>query len=558
MKPLQRAAQHFKNAEYESVIQICSDIVAANPGESRAWQMRGLAALNLKNFEAAAKDIAEATKLRPSAASFANLAVAFLALDRPEEAARNAQRAVELEPDNLAGLLCLAAYSVRTFSFEEAERYIDRCLELNPGWPKALDMRARVALRRGDVTRAFETANAALAADPSLSVSHRVLGDIAMRDGDYQLAAHHYQKSLANNPDDPETHGNFALLLARSGEYELSEQWYRRAVGVLRDDAALQHGFGDVLLIQGKLEEGWSLHAWRHLLKDENLPIVDQTFPVSLPRGGAAVAVLDQGVGDQILMASLIPDLQARTSALEVQCDPRLKGLFSQSFPGVRFTSHTLRSTPGAKAVAGSFGVADVARWLRPDFASFPRHSGYLKADHGVRKELRKRYTRRRAPVVGIAWATRKSIKLGPHKSVPLSAWGPLLSVPGLTFVSLQYNSDPEEIASARRNFGAHIISDSDIPLDGDLDAFAAQVAAMDLVITTSNVTAHMAGGLGVPAWVFVPTGMGALWHWFLKRDDSPWYPSVRLYRQSVRGDWGEVIERAAADLVMFLEGFPS
>jgi len=558
MKPLQRAVHHFQRGDHELVVQICGEIIAADPTDARPWRLRGLSALHLRQFENAVSDLTQAAALKPHASAFTNLAVALLAQDRPDDAACEAARALELEPTNLGALYSLAAAHLRKYRYEDAEQLLERCLQIAPGWPKALDMQARIALKRSDVDRAFELANAALAVDPALSVSHRVLADIAMRDLDYERATKHYEMSLFNNPDDAETKGNLGLLFARIGDYEQSALWYKSAVEVLHDDAALQHGFGDVLLIQGQFEEGWRLHGFRHLIPDQNLPLVDQPFPTGLPEGRNAVAVLDQGVGDQVLIASLIPDLQAHTASLEVQCDARLQTLFRRSFPGVRFTSYVLPSVLGAVPVPGSFGVADVGRWLRPSFDSFPRHSGYLKPDVVLRKKLRDRYFHRGGPVVGIAWATRKSVKLGQQKSLPLSSWGPLLSIPGITFVSLQYNRDPDEVAAARKDFGAHIVSDAEVGLDGDLDAFAAQVAAMDLVITTSNVAAHMAGALNVPTWVFVPAGMGGLWHWFLQREDSPWYPSVRLLRQRTRGDWSDPIARASSDLWAFSENWSS
>lgn len=518
--------------------------------------MRGLAALHRKQFENAAAYLREAVVLKESPQGLVNLAVALLALDRPEESARVLEHTLELDPGNAGAYLNLAACHLRLHRYADAESAIEKALEFSPNWPKATDMRGRVALKRGDVERAFELATAALAADPSLSVSHRVLADIAMRRMDYGLAEKHYRQSLQNNPDDAETQGNFALFLARSGAYAEAVQWYARAAAVLTDDAPIQHGLADMLLIQGRLAEGWPRYGWRHFLDHDQL-LVDQRVLSSLPDGESALAVLDQGVGDQILMASMIPDLAARYRALEVECDPRLRVLLQRSFPGVRFTNGVSSSTPGAVATPGSFGVADAGGWLRPDFNAFPKHSGYLKADPGLQRELRSRYRRNAGPLVGISWATRKSIKLGPHKSTSLADWGPLLSMPGATFVNLQYDSDPEEIAAAVRQFGARIISDPAIDPSGPLDSFAAQVAAMDLVITTSSAAAHMAGALNVRAWVFVPTGIGALWHWFLDREDSPWYPSVRLFRQRQRSDWSDVMERASLAFADFMDTWP-
>ena len=169
------------------------------------------------------------------------------------------------------------------------------------------------------------------------------------------------------------------------------------------------------------------------------------------------------------------------------------------------------------------------------------------------REAIRERYgANARTPLVGISWMTTKSFKYADSKSIPLHLWRGILSTPQAKFVSLQYGDAAEEIANMNEMLDDKLIRDTDIDPNSDLDDFAAQVAAMDLVITTSNTTAHIAGALNIPALVLTPLGFGGFWHWFLDRDDSPWYPSVRLLRQAKRGEWGEVLERAAAALTAF------
>lgn len=554
MKPLQRAADHFQRGQYDQVELVCAEILATRPDDTRAWQMRGLAALHLRKFEDAATFLKEAASRQARPETLINLAVALLALERLPDAINILQHTLELAPENAGAHLTLAACYMQEQRYQDAEDVLEKVLTFKPGWPKALDMQARVVLKRNDNERAWNLALAALAGDPSLSASHRVLGDIAMNRMNFDLAADHYRLSLRNNPNDPETQGNYALLLTRRGDYAEALTWYKRAAEGSPQDAALRHGLGDVLLIQGHLAEGWTQHGWRHLRKEESKALVDQPLLLELPNGVSGIAVLDQGVGDQIMIASIIPDLARQFTNLEVQCDPRLHSLLRRSFPDVRFSSFILNSVPGAAATAGSFGVGDSGRWLRSRFEDFPHHAGYLKPDAGRQTMLRQRYTEKsRGPVVGISWATRK-VKLAPHKSLPLATWGPLLSMPGVTFVNLQYDSDPAEVAEAAHRFGARIVSDPTVDASGDLDAFAAQVASMDLVITTSNAAAHFAGALNVPTWVFVPEGMGGIWHWFLEREDSPWYPSVRLFRQTKRGDWQDVVDRASSAFLTFVE----
>jgi ADP-heptose:LPS heptosyltransferase len=201
-------------------------------------------------------------------------------------------------------------------------------------------------------------------------------------------------------------------------------------------------------------------------------------------------------------------------------------------------------------------GLADTAKWLRRSFSEFPRHSGYLKADRYMADLLRAKYTAGRIekPLVGISWRTIQSAKVSTQKTIPLDRWGPILSLPGVTFVSLQYGECEEELRAAELEFGIRIIRDDAVNAMLDLDSLAAQVAAMDLVISTSNTTAHIAGALNVPTWTFVPQGYGSFWHWFLERTDSPWYPSVRLLRQTSRGDWQSALDKAATAFAEFVE----
>ena len=148
--------------------------------------------------------------------------------------------------------------------------------------------------------------------------------------------------------------------------------------------------------------------------------------------------------------------------------------------------------------------------------------------------------------MIGIAWVS-KNKRIGPQKSMALRELAPLAGIPGLRFIDLQYGDTAEERARFEDETGTAIIHDEDVDQMADLDAFAAQVAAMDLVISVSNTTVHMAGALGVPAWVMLNTV--PLPCWLLEGEISPWYPTVRLFRQTEAGEWGDVIGRVAEAL---------
>jgi hypothetical protein len=258
----------------------------------------------------------------------------------------------------------------------------------------------------------------------------------------------------------------------------------------------------------------------------------------------------EQGIGDQILHGSMIADLASSALAVTLEVDRRLVPLFRRSFPRVTLVPYKTPPAAGAGDHDCQAPLGSLGRWLRPSFESFPRRS-FLEPDPRRRDEYRHRLTGERT-VVGISWKSANR-EFGPHKSMALRDWLPILRVPCLRFVDLQYGDTASERRDAEQHAGARIEHLPDLDLHGDLDGLAALCAACDLVITTSNVTAHVAGALGRPVWQMVPTGIGRLWYWFSNRADSPWYPGMRLFDQTAPGRWRETLGAVARELAAFV-----
>jgi ADP-heptose:LPS heptosyltransferase len=192
--------------------------------------------------------------------------------------------------------------------------------------------------------------------------------------------------------------------------------------------------------------------------------------------------------------------------------------------------------------------IGGLPRLLRAGLTAFPRHHGYLVPDPGFQDIWRDRYAKLGEGLkIGISWRGGGLPAVKMRRSTTLDQWRDILKLPDAHFINLQYGDTTADRERARQQMGAviHDWEDSD-PLK-DMDYFAAKVAMLDLVISVDNSTVHMAGALGVTAWVLQPFAPD--WRWLREREDSPWYPSVRLFRADRPGAWEGVLSRIVQSL---------
>lgn len=247
----------------------------------------------------------------------------------------------------------------------------------------------------------------------------------------------------------------------------------------------------------------------------------------------------EQGVGDEVMFAGLIPDVIRAGNRCVMDCDARLKPLFARSFPSVEvFSVQELRNNSPQDIAAHlpSGSLPGIFRTTETAFADTA--SPYLFADPAARDRFRVRYSDGKKQI-GLAWYTSNP-KTGRNRSIDLSLFTPLFARPGIRWVSLQYG-DHSALESQAAAAGAPLLIDRSVNQLADMDVFAAQIAAMDLVVTIDNSTAHLAGALGVPTRVLLPAVPD--WRWLEAREDTPWYPSLRLFRQPKPGDWQSVAQ---------------
>lgn len=526
------------------------------PALASAWF--NLGAVQLEQGEAAQgiESYRKALQLKPDfAEAWSNLGGALAASGDKSGEIDAYRRAIGINPQ-LAPVWSNLGDALREAGqIEEAVAACRRAVELDPDSAAAWNNLGNALCEQGEHEEAVRVCERALQISPQLAEAWSNLGCALMEQGKIEasLAAHH--RALEIQPRNARAHYNLGITRERCHQSEAAVMSYRRAVEIDPALPAAWMRLACVLLMRGDFAEGWADYEWRWREKNARPKRYDFTpWAGELSPDRRLLLWGEQGIGDEIIYSSMIGELADRGLQITLEMDSRLVPLTQRSFPGVTVVARRDPAAVDPTAFDCQSPLASLGRRLRPAFDSFPRHTGYLKADAELAKRFSSRLRRSGLKkVVGISWSSANR-EIGANKSSALIDWAPILRVAGIRFVDLQYGDTAGAREELRQRHGLEITHLGDVDLFNDLEALAALCTACDLVITVSNVTAHMAGALGKPVWLLAPSAQGRIWYWFSGRSDSPWYPSMRLFTEHTPGSWREVLDDVARELSVFVK----
>lgn len=444
----------------------------------------------------------------------------------------------------------------------EAREAYATALRIRPNYPEALSNLATTQMDLGDYAGAAKTLREAIALNPQLAILHRNLSLALYSIGDHDGAEKAFA-AMENAPVKP-AHEMVETIIARGdmarfkNDIDGALQYYEQAWRLQPGHPLAHMRFGTMTMLKGDYRA-----AWPHFGARWNMPeaAVDRrpfTLPFwqggPLPPGGKMLLFTEQGVGESLVLWSLMPELLARGITPVVETDPRMIPILQRSFPGIEILERhnppqPRLLQPDLVVQATLFDLAAVFRQSPADCTgTLP-----LKADMARAATIRAQYQADDPrPLIGIAWHSANA-KLGAPKSAVLTDLAPLLALPGYRFVDLQYGNRVADRDALKAAHGIELFHDPAIDQLKDLEGFAAQVAALDLVISTSNTTAHMAAALGKPTWVMLHKGLSPHWYWTRDGATTPWYPTARLWRQQAANDWTGLAGIIAAELPKIL-----
>lgn len=360
------------------------------------------------------------------------------------------------------------------------------------------------------------------------------------------------QLVLENAPSNQGALYSLANNYNKLAQYARAIELYEQVLALDPNNIDAHHHLAHLMLKLGSFKQGWKHWEWRwaksiaHQVQNFNIP---EWNGESL-NGKRLLVWSEQGIGDQIMFASMLPDLLAQTPTIAWEGDARLRPLFTRSMPTLNFIE-TSPSVTGKKVLklwptsdvhipAGSLG-----KILREDISQFPLQKNFLHADAYKTDTTRNDY-KERFPgklLVGISWRGGKSAGTNKYvRSLRCSEMLPLAQLTHIQFINLQYGDCREELAElAASDF--FVYDDPAINPLLNLDDQAAQIAALDLVLSVDNTTVHLAGALGVKTYLLLPTDPD--WRWGIEQKNSYWYPSVRFIRNTDPSNWIKAIKTA-------------
>ncbi len=466
---------------------------------------------------------------------------------RLEEAVGAYERAIAAEPGLAEAHYNLGIAHRALGHMQDAASCWRRAIELKPDLVPAHNNLGSALLELGQVDAAIAAHRRALAVDPRSLAALVNLGNALRQAGRPDEAADTYRAALAQKPDEAMAHGNLGLALQDLGALDEAEAEYRRALALRPDYADAHRNLGMLLLLLGRFAEGWAEYRWRWRTRWHPR----RRFPFPAWDGGdvAGKRILlhaEQGLGDTIMFSRLAAVLAARGARVTLEAQPALVRLLA----GLAGIERILPLSAAPPALDLEVPLLDLPGLLGLDAGNVPAAMPYLRAEP-------ERVARWRAIVdsrpglevgpsfkIGIVWQGNPNSIADLGRSPPLGAFAPLAALPGVRLIALQKGAGRGQLSALPG------VEDLGADFDAGPDAFldtAAAMQSLDLVISADTAAAHLAGALGRPCWIVLKSVPD--WRWMLDRDGTPWYPTLRLFRQARRGDWDELFRRVAAVL---------
>ena len=548
----ERARELHRGGDVAAARAICEEILSKNPDHAGAHCLLGTLFGKAGDLDRAFACFTEAVRLAPVLVEgHVGLGNVHRLRGEPGPAAASYRRALAVNADSPAAHFNLGLALRHLGRLAEAADHFERAFSLSPALTDAAKDCALCHILLGARDKALAMVRGALEVAPGEGELHAVLGLIHQKMHEPFAAMECYERAQSLGHADADLWNNLGIVLQDLGQLPEALAFYERALELRPDFPLARFHRALARLLSREYADGWPDYELRLLSEDiPRRPYAYQRWDGSPLASRTILVYSEQGLGDEIMFASCLPEIVDAAGHCIVECSAKLEPLFRRSFPRAHVyaatADHSVPDAIKARAIDCEILSGTLPLHLRASPADFPQHNSYLKADpqrvaawHGRLRALGTGLK------VGISWRGGTHKTRSPLRSIPLPRWLPILRTDAARFISLQYGEcrgDLEELAAAHGMTVTHWQEAID-----DYDETAALLCALDVVISVCTAVIHLGGALGRPVWIMAP--YAPEWRYGFTGNDMPWYPSVRVYRQPAYGQWGPVIETVAAQL---------
>ena len=471
--------------------------------------------------------------------AYSNLGNILKGLEKYNEARIYCLKAIEINPNYAEAYSNLGSILRELREFTYAESCIRKAILIMPNLINAHVHLGNILMDQGKLKEAEESQRKAIKIKPDHAEAHLNLGNILMEQGKLKEAEESQRKAIQIKPDYTNAYLNIGVLLRRIGKLDEAEIATRKAIDLDYDCIEAHYNLSFILLKLKKFEEGWNKYEWRWKIRSATFSIgskLETCKPEWNPSNrGRVLLWAEQGIGDEILFASLVPQFINLVDKLIIKTDKRLIPLLKRSFSeNISYISKD--EEIDEQMYDFHIAMGSLPKYLRKFKQSFVKYKHpYLKVD-GIKRIIIKNkldiYNSKK--IVGISW--KSSSKVNKTKSLSLEEFILGIYSPNICFVSLQYGEVKDEVNYIRNKYGINIIQIEEVDNFNNIDDLGALIKVCDLVVSIEIMTFALAGALGVKSNILLSNNC----HPFNGYDDSEsyWFESQKFFRQSLSGDW--------------------
>lgn len=543
----------FRQDKHEEALAVLDVLLQQAPDFAEQYVLRGEILQAAKRYVEAVVAYAKAVELGlQSAEVLGKLGMALSDSGNKDEAFTLLAKSGELDSEDAATNFYLGNLFREQGKLDDAAEYFQKAIDSSPEFAEAHNNLGLVRQAQGDNQAAEAAFAKGLSASPGLSALHNNMGNSQLQRGRMDIALACFRKATELAPESFEAWNNLGETCYRLQRLDEAEDCYRKALAINPDCVGAELNLGILLLLRGDFAGGW-----RHYEKRWDMPHIRDRRPrfaqpewLGEPLDGKALLIyVEQGMGDNIQFVRYLRVLRDRYPAARIYywgLKPLVR-LFADlaASCGVELLPETIPG--GVPPIDYHIALLTIPERLGTTLDTIPADVPYLAPPSGLAGKWAQRLAGLKGKKVGLVWASGETYQFHMFRTMQLAQLARLLDVPGISWVSLQKGSGAAQIE-------AEGLSGRIVNLMDEVEDFAdtaAIIANLDLVISVDTSVPHLAGAMGVPVWLL--DRFDTDWRWLLGRSDSPWYPTMRIFRQTSFGDWASVVDPAARALAAWV-----